>query len=100
MYLKIHESAKGIVIAACDKELMGKILEEGPKIIDLEKYRSFYVGELIDGETLQTTLKSKRFNSANLVGEKTVKASVAVGLITKSDVMKINGIPYAQIYNL
>ncbi len=98
MYLKIHSDAHGIIVAACDKDLIGKKLEQGAVFLDLEKYKSFYVGELVDEKTLETVLKANKFNSANLVGKKVITIVVKAGLLSKSDVLTVNKVPYAQIY--
>jgi len=98
MYLKIHENAEGRVVAVCDKELIGKVLEEGDKYIDLDRYRAFYMGEIAGENRVKESLGD--FRSANLVGQKAIKTVLDMGLIEKGDVMYINEIPYAQIYKI
>ncbi|MDO8554118.1 MAG: DUF424 family protein [Candidatus Micrarchaeota archaeon] len=100
MYMKIHSDAHGVIVAACDKDLIGKKLEQGAVFLDLEKYKSFYVGELVDEKTLETLLKANKFNSANLVGKKVIAIAIKVGLLSKSDILTVNKIPYAQAYKL
>lgn len=99
MYVKIHETAEGRIIAACDSNLIGKKLIEGIKVIDLDRYRNFYIGIPSDEKTLAEHLK-KTFNSANIVGRNSVKVALDLGLITKAQVGYIKKVPYAQIYNL
>ena len=76
MYIKVHNGENGMVVAACDKELVGKILEEGDKFLDLDTYRDFYVGEICEEKDLKDKLTD--FSSANLVGSKSVR--IAVGM--------------------
>ena len=98
MYLKIHESRDGRIIAACDKALVGKILREGKRILDLKKYKNFYIGKETSEKELEEALKN--FTSVNLVGEKVVGIAIRMNLAKKGDVLHIAGIPYLHIYNI
>jgi len=98
MYLKIHEGEGKRVIAVCDKDLIGKVLEDGKKFMDLDRYRDFYVGEHADEESVGAALGD--FSSANLVGEKAITVAVSKGIVNKDDVMYIKETPYIQIYNI
>lgn len=99
MYLRIHDKKDGKIIAVCDKELIGKILEEGDKCINLNQYQDFYKGELSDINTISNALKNN-FNSANLVGENAVNVALNIGLVEKNEIMYINTTPYIQIYKI
>lgn len=92
MYCKKHVFGTKIVIALCDKELIGTVLQEGNITIDLEKFKHFYIGDdlkLFDG----------RFDSINAVGKKSVDYLIKNKLIiNKENVKKINKIPHIQIY--
>lgn len=99
MYLKIHESREGRVVAACDRELIGKVLQGRNGIcIDLDAYRDFYVGSPATEQELAAALKN--FSSANLVGRKVVAVAVKSGMIGKNGISYINSIPYIQIYSI
>ncbi|MBN2478499.1 DUF424 family protein [Candidatus Micrarchaeota archaeon] len=98
MYLKIHQTQKGRIIAACDKELIGKKLEEGKLCLDLEKYSGFYKGELVTEEKLEKELDN--FFSVNLVGKKSVGVALRKKLINEDNVQFIKGFPFIQIYRI
>lgn len=98
MYVKVHDGESGRIVAACDRELVGRILEEGDKYLDLDTYRGFYVGELSGEERLKEKLSD--FASANLVGRKSVDIAVGMGIAGEDDIMYINGTPYIQIYKI
>ena len=98
MYLKVHQSAKGAIVAACDEDLIGKVLEEKDVYMDLAKHRNFYVGEKAGEKELEAAL-GKCF-SANLVGKGPVSVAVSMGLAGKDDIMYIKKIPYIQIYRI
>ncbi|NYZ74186.1 DUF424 family protein [Candidatus Micrarchaeota archaeon] len=98
MYLKIHDTPKGRIVAACEEQLIGRVLEGDGAYIDLDSYRGFYIGKKADGKELKDALA--RFSSVNLVGKGPVDVAVSMGLIDRKDVMYINKIPYIQIYRL
>jgi hypothetical protein len=96
MYVKIHESARGRIIAVCDEELIGKKFEEGDLILDVSE--RFYKGEIKKEEEVLDILKNEK--NLNLVGEKTIKFAIDNNLINEEHVKTIDNIPYAQIYEL
>jgi hypothetical protein len=98
MYLKIHDTRQGKIVAACDRELLGSVLDDGRAYLDLKAYRSFYEGELVSADELGRSLSG--FSSANLVGKRAVAAALAAGLARQSDVMYINKTPHIQLYRL
>jgi hypothetical protein len=98
MYLKVHQNPKGSIVAACDEELVGKILEDKKHYMDIDKYRGFYVGEKAGEKELEKALS--RFSSANLVGKGPVDIAIKMGLAQKEDIMYIKRTPYIQIYRI
>ncbi len=98
MYLRIHQTQAGKVVAVCDEDLVGKVLDDGRVYMDLDRYRSFYVGEKADPEAVKKALRG--FVSANLVGKDSVGSAVDAGVAGKRDIMYINKTPYIQIYNI
>ncbi|MBD3210579.1 DUF424 family protein [Candidatus Micrarchaeota archaeon] len=98
MYLKVHRDQGKKIVAACDRKLIGRVLQEGTSHMDLDTYRSFYVGDVAGSRELESELRE--FNSANLVGKKAVDVAVALELASKDSVMYINNVPYIQIYKI
>ena len=95
MIVKINKNEKGeIILAVCDKELIGKCVEEGGAQLDLTT--EFYDGdELNDGETGDLIRNSYL---VNLVGKKAVHLGLKEELIQKENVKTIAGVPYAQFF--
>lgn len=85
-----------MLIGACDEELIGRTFEEGKFQIKVTK--EFYAGQKISLDTLKKYLKEATI--ANLVGKKTIKCAVETGLIDPSCVIKIQGIPHAQMVRM
>jgi len=99
MYVRIHEQKDRPVVAACDVNLIGRILEsKNGAYMDLDNHRGFYIGTKTTATKLKEALKN--FSSANLVGKKTIKVAMSLGLVAKEDLMYIGEIPYVQIYSI
>ncbi len=100
IYLKKHIADQGSVLAMCDEELLGRVLEEGKLLIDLDKYAGFYKGELISEEKAQGMVEGEELHTANIVGERSVAIMVGKGFASEDDVRKVSGVPFLQIFRL
>jgi hypothetical protein len=98
MFLRIHETAKGKVVAVCDEELIGRVLDDGKAYMDLDRYRAFYVGDKAGRKQVLDALRS--FSSANMVGKESVSVALSAKVAADDDIMYIKNKPYIQIYNI
>ncbi len=80
-----------VVYALCDRELIGRVLKEGKITLDLDKYRSFYVGEDDFGND---------FESVNAIGVKSIQFLIEKGIIKRENVRFVEGIPHVQVYRI
>ena len=94
--IKIFKQGDDIVIGACDEHLLGKKFREGKFQIVVAK--TFYDGERVDKKKLERFLLDATI--ANLVGRETVKCAVDLGLVDPQCILKIKGIPHAQIVQM
>ena len=94
--IKIYKQGNNILIGACDEKLIGKKFVDGKFQIDVT--REFYDGERITAEVLKKYLENATI--ANLVGEKTVQCAIKLGLVDPDCVLKINGVPHAQMVRM
>ena len=93
MWVKIHTSAGSRkIIAICDKDLLGKKVEEGRLQLDINEH--FYKGEKKTKKEIVPLLKGSFI--LNLVGEGAVALGIELGLVDKLHVLYIKGIPHAQ----
>ena len=83
-------------MGACDEKLLGKKFEEGKFQIDVKK--DFYGGKRVTTEVLKTYLEDATI--ANLVGPETIKCAIEAGIIDPACVIKIKGIPHAQMVRM
>ena len=98
MYLKIHETRGGRIVAICDEALVGKVLQDGKAVLDLNTYKNFYVGHKANEKEVEDALKS--FSSANIVGNDPIAIAIKLKLVSKDDIVYIKGTPHIQIYKL
>ena len=96
MYLKEYNSESGLLVAICDKDLIGRSFEEGE--LSLKISERFYKGaEATEGEVI-TSLQ--RATIANLVGKRTIKCAVDNDFIEEASVIFVDGVPHAQMVKL
>ncbi|MBW2970234.1 DUF424 family protein [Candidatus Woesearchaeota archaeon] len=92
MLVKIHKKEEKTIIAVCDKDLIGKILEENGKQLDLRA--EFYKGEEKTTEEIGDLIRNA--DGVNLVGQEAIKLGLQEGVIEEENIIKIQGIPHAQ----
>ncbi|MBW2977974.1 DUF424 family protein [Candidatus Woesearchaeota archaeon] len=94
MRVKQHKTADGrMILAVCDSELIGKKFVEGDLQLDLSS--DFYKGEDMEEERILELFKVVHI--VNLVGEKCVKLGIKAGIVDEDRVIKIKGIPHAEV---
>lgn len=96
VFVKKYCSGKNILVAVCDKDLIGKTLRNGK--IKLEIKKEFYGDRLITpGEAAKALSEA---NTGNIVGKKSVKIAIERNLVDPSAVIHIAGIPHVHIVRL
>jgi len=94
--IKRYKQGNDLLVAACDEKLIGKKFED--KKYQIEVTKEFYGGEKVTSKILQKFLEDATI--ANLVGPETIKAAVEMGLIDPGTVIKIKGVPHAQMVRM
>ncbi len=74
---EIWDPKYGLIIAACDADLLGLTLKKGS--LDIYVSERFYGGKLVNKDRLITLMKKAK--SINIIGEKVVKIAEENGLI-------------------
>jgi len=93
MYAKKYETPNSIVLACCDKELIGKNLVEGEYDVTVDE--EFYKGDEVTEEKLEELLQEA--DSINLFGKKTIEIAIKKGFLNEKSVIKIQGVEHAII---
>lgn len=96
MYLKIYKNGEHVLVAACDKEVLGKTLKHKNTVVEIS--RAFYEEEYVSEEELQKALQEA--TTANLFGEKTINCAIKCGLIDPDSVIMIDCVPHAQVFRI
>ena len=94
--VRVYQQGDDVIVGACDEHLLGKKFRKGKLQIDVAK--RFYDGERIDRKTLESFLRDATI--ANLVGNETVDCPIDLGLVDPECILKIKGVPHAQIVHM
>ena len=98
IYVRIYETENGSMIAMCDEELIGKVYREANVELDLDRYADFYRGKLLDEERARGMIAAEELYTANIVGDDSVGLFLKQGLVSKSDIKRVQGVPFVHIY--
>jgi hypothetical protein len=92
---KFHQSGKELLLAACDCDLIGRIinLSNGAEVKILE---SFYKDRIVSEEEL--IKMANECTTANFFGKETVNALVKGGIIGENSAILLSGVPHSQLY--
>ncbi len=94
----MHRRQGHICAAACDEELLGETLEDEPYHIAIKE--DFFKGDLVDDEDKATSALFQRSSSLNLFGERAVALGILAGCIDPDSVVRIKGVPHAQMFEV
>jgi len=83
-------------LATCDADLLGKVLREGKIVFEIRE--EFYKGLKVNVEEAIDLVEQSTI--VNMVGHRIVKKAVEKGLIHPEAVIKISGVPHAQIIKM
>jgi hypothetical protein len=92
VYLKIHRRNDIDTVACCDEDLLNKVFTEGDLRIEINS--NFFGGELLTTEQALEILKEALY--FNIIGENIISKAIALQLLPKDGVRKINNIPMAM----
>jgi len=96
VYLNIKKVGNNVILAVCDCDLLGRTLKEGNIVFRIKD--EFYKGRKA---TLDEALGLIRNSTiANLVGKNCVEEAISKGYVHPDAVLKIDGVPHAQIMKL
>ena len=100
IYLKIHKTEKGDLIAMCDEKFLGKVFNEGKAELNLKTYSDFYNGDLVEAKQAAAMIDVRALYSANIVGPEAIKVVIEKGIAQESEVKSIAQVPYLHIYTM
>ena len=96
VYMNLKQVGKNVLLAVCDCELLGKTLREGKIVFRIKD--EFYNGRKATVEEAMDMINNSTI--VNLVGKACVEKAISNGYVHPEAVIKIEGIPHAQIVKL
>ncbi|MDF0592693.1 DUF424 family protein [Methanotrichaceae archaeon M04Ac] len=96
MYLKVHKVRGEVMVAVCDRDLLGKTFDEGELSLSVEP--SFFGEEEATAREVAEALAGATI--ANMVGERAVACAIETDSIEDENVLRICGVPCAQMVRM
>ena len=93
VYLNIKKTGQNVLLAVCDCDLLGRTLREGKIVFKIKD--EFYNGRKATVEEAVGLINNSTI--VNLVGKNCVETAIAQGYVHPGAVIKIEGVPHAQI---
>lgn len=91
--MNLKKDGRNVLLAICDCELLGRTLREGKIVFHVKD--EFYNGRKASVEEAIGMINNSTI--VNLVGKCCVEKAIAKGYVHPEAVLKIDGIPHAQI---
>jgi len=96
VYVNVRRHGKQTILATCDCEICGKTLRDGKIVFEVRE--EFYKGIKV---TIEEAIDLCRQSTiVNMVGKCIVRQAVKAGLVHPEAVLRIDGIPHAQIVKI
>lgn len=96
MILQERETERGLLVAACDSEILGETFENGD--ITLTVNEEFYGGDEVDPDDVVDSLANA--SVANLVGTEVVELAIEEGYVDEGNVLELEGTLHAQFLRM
>ncbi|MCI0496746.1 MAG: DUF424 family protein [Thermoplasmata archaeon] len=91
--VRFYRSQNEMVLAACDEELLGRTFRDGKLKLEVG---DFYRGEIVAEDALPAIFAQA--TNINLVGKRCIDAAAACGLVDRSRVLTVDGVPHAMVF--
>jgi len=96
VYVNVRKHGKNVVLATCDCEILGRVLRDGKIVFEVRE--EFYKGTKV---TIEEAIElCKQSTIVNMIGKCIVEKAVKAGLVHPEAILKISGVPHAQIVKL
>ncbi len=96
VYLNVTKVGQNVVLAVCDCDLLGRTLKEGKIVFRVKE--EFYKGRKATLDEAVGLINNSTI--VNLVGKCCVEKAIAERYVHPEAVLKIEGVPHAQIVKL
>ena len=96
VYAKLSKCGEHVLLAACDEELLGKVLREGKIVFKIGE--EFYKGPKMTVD--EAVEMMDECTIVNMVGQNIVNKAIEDGRVHPEAVLNICGVPHAQIVKI
>ncbi len=96
VYAASYKTEKGLLVACCDEDCMGRVFREGR--LKLAPEARFYGSAVM--KLSEALIMMNGADILNLVGRRIVDAAIANGLVHPDAVIRIAGVPHVQVMKL
>lgn len=94
--LRVQETRKGRVVAACDLDLLGETFTEGDVTLHVDE--AFYGGDEVELAAVVDALD--RYHTANLVGNELIDGLMEAGLVQEEEPEQVDGVRHVQLFRV
>ncbi|MEM0058110.1 MAG: DUF424 family protein [Candidatus Bathyarchaeia archaeon] len=94
--MKVRKIGNHVLLSICDAEILGKTFREGKIVFQVTK--EFYGEEEVEIEEAIAMIENSTI--VNLVGKNVVEKAVEKGYVHPEAILRIEGVPHAQIVKL
>lgn len=91
--IRVYTQGRERLVAACDPDIVGKTFRSDGLVLEVSE--SFYHGDDVDEDALINWLRLATV--ANLSGERVVAVAIENGFVDEGCVVRIDGVPHAQM---
>ena len=95
-YVNLRRVGRNVILAICDCELLGKTLREGKIVFHVKE--EFYKGGRVSVEEALAMIENSTI--VNMVGKNCVEKAIKKGYVHPEAILRIEGVPHAQIIKL
>ena len=95
-YVNLKKVGRNVLLAICDCEVLGRTLREGKIVFHVKD--EFYNGGKVSVEEAVDMIENSTI--VNIVGKNCVEKAIAKGYVHPEAVLRIEGVPHAQIMKL
>jgi hypothetical protein len=96
VYVNLKKDGRNVLLAICDCEVLGRTLREGKIVFHVKD--EFYNGGKVSVEEAVGMIENSTI--VNMVGQNCVERAIEKGYVHPEAVLRIEGIPHAQIIKL
>lgn len=94
--MNLTKIGRNVLLCMCDTEILGRTFREGNIVFCVKE--DFYKGTRVNIDEAVSLIESSTI--VNMVGKNVVKKAIEKGYVHPEAVLKIEGIPHAQIVRL